>query len=527
MGKEIGIDFGTTNTVISYINKKGKLRQLRYEGQEIIPTVIYFLSKNEYLIGNDAKKRYKFKKNKAGCINFKPKVSEKEKYNIVAEDGSRLSLRPKDITKLFLNKLIRGIEERLIKEFGPIDGYIEKVVITVPAKFSSSEKEAIRKAAQNAGLKTAKLAAEPTAAAIAYQNDIGEDESNQEKAVLVYDFGGGTFDVSVIQKENGKFKEIATNGDKDLGGNKLTACIAEEILNRINDDYGMEMPFDEEEFDEEICEMSRETYEKNIISIYQVANSIKEYLSEELNTSELVNIDFEGKNLECEIDFSRKDLEKCIKKEIKHTIEITKNTIDEAKEKGAEISQVVLAGGSSNIPLVKEMLEEKLSRNDVVYCDDVSTLISRGAAVMANKAQEMSNMTMQITNVQLGIAATEGVQYGKFQVIIPENELLPCTKYRNFNLSQDGQRRLDIVYYERDIKNYPNAIRIDDNGINEIDTLIIDNLPSGLKKDEVIVEVKFTAQSDGSLDINVNIKDNNGDSIKQGELLIVKESDLE
>ena len=187
----------------------------------------------------------------------------------------------------------------------------------------------------------------------------------------------------------------------------------------------------------------------------------------------------------------------------------------------------MLAGGSSNIPLVKEMLEEKLSRNDVVYCDDVSTLISRGAAVMANKAQEMSNMTMQITNVQLGIAATEGVQYGKFQVIIPENELLPCTKYRNFNLSQDGQRRLDIVYYERDIKNYPNAIRIDDNGINEIDTLIIDNLPSGLKKDEVIVEVKFTAQSDGSLDINVNIKDNNGDSIKQGELLIVKESDLE
>ena len=112
-------------------------------------------------------------------------------------------------------------------------------------------------------------------------------------------------------------------------------------------------------------------------------------------------------------------------------------------------------------------------------------------------------------------------------MIIPENELLPCTKYRNFNLSQDGQRRLDIVYYERDIKNYPNAIRIDDNGINEIDTLIIDNLPSGLKKDEVIVEVKFTAQSDGSLDINVNIKDNNGDSIKQGELLIVKESDLE
>ena len=173
------------------------------------------------------------------------------------------------------------------------------------------------------------------------------------------------------------------------------------------------------------------------------------------------------------------------------------------------------------------MLEDNLNISKVVYSDDVSTLISRGAAVMAKSLQDINNLTEQITNVQLGVAATEGVQYGKFQMIIPENEPLPCSKTRKFNLVQDGQRRLEVIYYERDIKNYPNAVRIDDEGINEIDTLIIDNLPAGLKKDNTVIEVKFTAQKDGSLDIDVDIKDLKGNSIKHGDLSIAKESDLE
>lgn len=528
MGKEIGIDFGTTNTVVSYVNKRGKLRPLRYEGNDVIPSVIYFLTKNEYEIGKRARRLISTNRNKAGIINFKPKIGEKEKYDVIAENGDEFSIRPREVARLFLNKVVRGIEEKLIKEFGPIDGCIDRVVITVPAKFSSTEKEATRKAAQKAGLKMAKLAAEPTAAAIAYQNDLGDD-SNRDDAILVYDFGGGTFDVSIIRKERGTFNEIATGGDKTLGGNKLTVSLEEELLNRINDEYGMELPFEEEDFDEELCEMSLDDYRRNMIEIYEKANSMKEDLSEQNTVTSICNIIIQnGKTVDYEAEFSRDELEDYIRDDIAQTVDITVQTIKEAKTQGVDkIDQIVLAGGSSNIPLVKEMLEDSLKENRVIYSDDVSTLISRGAAVMAKNIQDINNLTEQITNVQLGVAATEGVQYGKFQVIIPENEPLPCSKTRKFNLVQDGQRRLEVIYYERDIKNYPNAVRIDDEGINEIDTLIIDNLPTGLKKDNTIIEVKFTAQKDGSLDIDVDIKDLEGNSIKHGDLSIAKESDLE
>lgn len=528
MGKEIGIDFGTTNTVVSYVNKRGKLRPLRYEGNDVIPSAIYFLSKNEYEIGKRAKRFIAVTHNNAGIMKFKPKIGEKEKYDVVAENGDEFSIRPREVARLFLNKVVRGIEEKLIKEFGPEEGCIDRVVITVPAKFSSTEKEATRKAAQKAGLKTAKLAAEPTAAAIAYQNDLGEDTARDE-AILVYDFGGGTFDVSIIRKERGSFHEIATGGDKTLGGNKLTASLEEELLNRINDEYGMELPFEKDDFDEEICEMSWTDYQKNMMEIYEKANLIKEELSEEETVACLCNIILPGgKTVEYEAEFSRDELEDYIKDDIEKTVDITAQTIKEAEDKGVnKIDQIVLAGGSSNIPLVKEMLEDNLNISKVVYSDDVSTLISRGAAVMAKSLQDINNLTEQITNVQLGVAATEGVQYGKFQMIIPENEPLPCSKTRKFNLVQDGQRRLEVIYYERDIKNYPNAVRIDDEGINEIDTLIIDNLPAGLKKDNTVIEVKFTAQKDGSLDIDVDIKDLKGNSIKHGDLSIAKERDLE
>lgn len=534
MGKEIGIDLGTTNTVVSYLNKKGKLRQLKYSnGEEIIPSVLYFYSKNEYEIGKKAKKLMETNKNNAGVANFKSTLGDFSfKHEITAENGETFSLRSRDAAKYFLNKVVRGIEEKLIKEFGPLEGCIDRAVITVPAKFTSTEKGATKKAARDSGLPMVKLAAEPTAAAIAYQSDWGEEQQNE--TILVYDFGGGTFDVSVIQSCNGSFQEIATNGDENLGGNNLTAKLAEEILNRVNDDFGMELPIDETEFDEDYYGMKKADYKKNITAIFQAANLLKERLSTDETVSEDVNVLLpDGKNEFYNVEFSRDELEDFICEDIASTVDITIRTIEEAAQKGVDrIDQIVLAGGSSQIPLVKRSLEEKLAENhlddsNVLYCEDVSTLISRGATVMAQKIKDIGKITQQITNVQLGVAATEGMQYGKFQKIISEDAPLPCTMKREFRLAQDGQQRLEIAYYEYDIKNYPNATRVDEDGINEIDTLIIDQLPPDLKKDDTSILVEFTAQLDGSLDIHAEIKDTQGKAISQKELRVVKESDLE
>ena len=525
MGKEIGIDLGTTNTVVSYMNKNGKLRQLRYDGKEIIPSVIYFRSESEYFIGEAAQKYFN-NNPAAGIKNFKTTIGNSERHEIIPEVGKPFYKRSREIAQLFLNKIVVGMENKLIKEFGAIDGCIDRAVITVPANFSSTEKGATKNAARSAGLSDVKLAAEPTAAAIAYEDSQGDE--NSRSVILVYDFGGGTFDVSIIQKNNGAFEEITTNGDKHLGGNILTNILAEEILSRVNEDYGVEFPFAEDEFDEDYHGISLSEYRQNMNEIWRVANLIKEDLSESNDVIENFNIYLPNDKSELvTVDFSRDELEEYIKDSIERTVEITLKEIQRAKDLGFnKIDQIVLAGGSSNIPLVKERLEECLQNQDVVFCDDVSTLISRGAAVLAQRYAQIDSLSKAVTNVQMGVAATQGVHFERFQMIIPEDEPLPCAKKKIFYLSQDNQKKLEIEYYERDIKNFPNAVRVDDEGIEQIDSLIIDNLPPNLKAAETLVEVEFIAQKDGSLDINVELKDRNGKKISSGNMNYKKKSDL-
>ena len=528
MGKEIGIDLGTTNTVVSYVNKRGKLKQLSYNKEEIIPSVIYFRSQSDYCIGGEAKKLLELNPT-AGMKNFKTTIGDGDRHEIIAEDGTVLRLRSRDIAKLFLNKIVSGMENKLLREFGKVDGFIDRAIITVPAKFTSTQKGATKRAANEAGLSDVKLAAEPTAAAIAYED--AQSGENSDSVILVYDFGGGTFDVSVIRRKGsrGAFDEITTGGDKNLGGNLLTNKLVEEIVERINDDFGVDFPLTEDEFDEDCHGISLTNYRLNMSEIWRVADLIKEELSDNDNVVEHLNINLPNNRSELyELNFSREELENYIEDAIERTVDITLKVIDKAKEVGVnKIDQIVLAGGSSNIPLVKERLEERLQNQDIIFCDDAGTLISRGATVLAKRYAEIKNISEAVTNVQMGVAAMEGLQFEKFQIIIPEDVQLPCKRRRTFYLSQDNQRRLEIEYYERDIKNFPDAIYTFDDGVEQIDSLVIENLPPDLKANEVSVEVEFVAQKDGSLDINVELKDSSGTPIRQKNMVCAKRSDLE
>ena len=278
MGKEIGIDFGTTNTVVSYYNKKDRLRQLKYEGKSIIPSVIYFKSKEDILIGSAAKKKLQFLKNGAGVDNFKPQIGNSERVEIVTEDGETLRLRYREIAAYFLNQVIRGVEEKLLREFGPDEGCLDRAVVTVPAMFNDKERSATKRAVKEAGIQEVKLVAEPTAAAVAYEEDRNEHTPNA--TVLVYDFGGGTFDVSIIQENHGQFKEIARGGRKDLGGNDLTEKIFNKMWQDFNKQYGLELPIEDDEFDEDYYHFSVDDYRKNKMELWEGANNLKEDLSE-------------------------------------------------------------------------------------------------------------------------------------------------------------------------------------------------------------------------------------------------------
>lgn len=523
MGKEIGIDFGTTNTVISYVNKRGLMRSLKYENEDIIPSAIYFRSQADCIIGDQARKMCRCAPD-SGVVNFKPIIGSRERVKITAENGETFRYSMQKVAERYLQKLIEGIERRLIKEFGP-EGCIGDVVLTVPAKFNAVEKSAVKKAAKAAGFGVVKVAAEPTAAAFAYQQEMEQ----KDETIMVYDFGGGTFDVSVIQSKGGRFSEIASDGDKGLGGNTITALLARHFFALISEEYGIELPFDPDDFDPDELGISEADYLKDRFAVFEEANQVKEALSDEPETEAQIVLTLPGHGGAETVTWistvGREAFEAIIRRTVQRTIDITRRVMREVCDKeNISIDTIVLAGGSSRIPLVREMMGELIDRQQV-YSEDIYTLISRGAAYLAQ--QELDDVTESVTNIQYGVAVSTGAVFKTFKTIIPEGQKLPCTGKHSFRLNKDGQTSVKIPYYERDIKNHPQSVRSDDDGITEIDTLVISNLPAGLKKDDVQIEVSFTLQKEGTLEIHAEVLDRAGMQITSAGIVCEKASNLE
>lgn len=524
MGQVIGIDFGTTTTEVSYI-KEGMVRSLKLEdGDYYIPTVIFFLTEDEYLIGKKADVLSRNQDYSCAVIrNFKLDLTNKSmKYNIIAKDGSEFAVKPQKAAQLFLNKLLQIVQPKLISIFGEKDGIIDRAVITVPAQFNPAEKEAIKnailKAAKNSGFNDIKVAAEPTAAAVAYSD---YEEIKEGQTILVYDFGGGTFDVSIIKKGKDKFEEIETDGDKALGGNLLTEKIAENLWDDYCDQLEISyLPFDKEEADvysEDEYGLSREKYFCNRAEIISVAEEMKlEFTDDEDSASEIVEMfDMSGNAVNIELSLSYRDFCKIISKSIDKTIEIAANVISRTNQK---IDYFVLAGGSSRIKIIKDKIRQNpvLSQLKWVEDDDSQTLISRGAAILAKSKL----CTDEKTRFELGISVREGSDYNVFMPIIKSGESLPCIGKRKFPI--DNRESIKISYYEKDVKKFPDARRVYDDGIDLVSELEIET-PKNCSAE---LEVSFSIEKDGTPLINAKIVDESNNVISSKELVIKRDGEL-
>lgn len=525
MGKAIGIDFGTTNTVVTYQDSKGKFRQLKENGKSLIPSVIFYNSHDSYDIGHLASKKLLLDA-QAGLASFKSLLCQSAPCELRAQNGDKIKQKAVYITSLFLNRVFENAKNQLLKEFGN-DGVIDSLVITVPTGFNDVAKAAIRKAVARAtGLDDARIRREyePTAAAIAAMQD-GITEPLE--TILVYDFGGGTFDISLIKREGGVYREITRGGDVNLGGNTLTRKVMIELLKRINENYGTEFPLDEDEFDEDLHGISFREYKQNMLALFQAANQAKEELSE-LEEADISFPVYIAKNQSetFQTYLTRAEFERLAGPEIRKTVDITARLLEEqAARDSGPVEQFILAGGSSSIPMVRRLLEERFPGIPVNPNDNASTIISCGAAILAQKLEELDHMTSHVTSYRLGVIATEGMRFNKFQEIIPENQPLPCEGTRDFSLAFDDQRMLDIHYYEYDVKKNPNAAGIQDDAIQEVDVLHVE-LPPGLKKADTIIAVRFSAKKDGSLEISAQIKDLSGKILGSGELAVSRESEV-
>ncbi len=514
MGIAIGLDFGTINSVVSYIDAAGGLETFRQNGSPLIPSAIFFKDDGDYLIGQAAvSSGEKFPD--AQISGFKTKLNDGGDFILAGK-----KLKPKFATKIFLNRLMAQVQEELIKKFGAAEGLIDRAVIAVPAKFSDAANRAIKNAAaaaMNLSANQIKLVYEPTAAAVAAQRENFSGASN----FLIYDLGGGSFEVSLIQHSFGVFRQIATGGDANCGGEFLTQLLAQYLWILANDEFATDFPWDDSDFDEDFHELSEFQYAQNRRVILKAAENLKISLSSEFSVTAAFPF-YVSENLSRNFnaEISRAVFEELIFETVSHTAEIARRVASSDK-----VDKIIMAGGSSQIPLVRKVLRDNFPNLDVNYSAEVSTLISRGAAILAQNIDSLESKIAHKTAVELGVASTAGLQYNIFRALIAAGVDIPCENSCEFKLLEDNQRRLEIACYERDVQNFPRARRIDDDGIRLVDVLQID-LPAGLKKSATRVKVTFRVENDAGLNFSAAVTSIDGVDIGGGNLQIRRASDL-
>lgn len=416
-----GIDLGTTYSGIAVMNPAGKPEIIpNAEGERITRSAVFFQDTPPVIVGGMAARAIGAYGDRV-VVNVKRQMGNKDfSYQI-----DNRSYSPEEISAIILRKVKQDAEERL--------GPIKYAVITVPAYFKEDQRVATVNAAKLAGIKVLRIINEPTAAAIAYAS-----LSGQSGTVLMYDFGGGTFDVSIVRINSiSDIEVIATDGDSHLGGNDLDEKLAL---------YWDELFYSEKG-------ISPKTDSSTWNDFLEKAERAKRDLSQLVNATQMLTwVGAQSMNVE----ISRKKFVELIGDEITRTKMLTENVLDEAHLKPVDIDEVILVGGSTRIPAVQEMLRSKFNKEPVrtVNPDEVVALgasiqagvimTERGLADLSNDAEAQMKRTRirDVTAHSMGTLAVvdfDGVQRLRNDIIIPKNTPIPVTKTKIYYTIHDGQ----------------------------------------------------------------------------------------
>ncbi|MGA1870351.1 MAG: Hsp70 family protein [bacterium] len=535
-GMGIGIDLGTTNTEVSYI-ANGKINNLRIKNETIIPSALFFESNDKIYYGKPALKRGL--ENKGSVIrHFKRKLqNNNDMFQIefankdnqpqenaalddilthagcaIGADGT-VPVTGEAAAALFLKYL----KEEAMQQIGNIT----KAVITVPANFNHTEIERIKRAGEEAGFNDIKILKEPTAAAIAYS----AEQADKNKKILVYDFGGGTFDVSIIDLKvdssgQKKVEVIETGGNPRLGGEDLTQELVRYIYDKLEEQFDLNMGSLEE------SGLAQEEFIWNENEIYKEAEQRKAELSESDKTTFCFPILYvkEGEQRKFELPLTRKKFEDIIKDKIQETLDILDDILKSSSLKVKDIDVVALAGGSSLLPIIQNAVKKHFKKVPT-FNKNAATVISEGAAIVAqnewNKVEESvgGHVTyLENTTHDFGV----GLKGKKFDCLIKSGEKLPTRVEKIYSLEKDNQENLRIPVFRR-IKFSNETKKTFEKGIEFVDEILITNLPP-MKQTEVNVIVSFELTQDDILDVDVVIKDSSNKLIDSKDVRIEKSS---
>ena len=432
MGKIIGIDLGTTNSVVAIMEGKEPKVIANEEGGRLTPSVVAFDDKGEVLVGQIARRQaitnpentiYSVKRFMGRKFDEVQDETKRVPYKVVrAPNGdAAIEIRgkrysPPEISARILGKLKRAAEEFLGDK-------TPEAVITVPAYFNDAQRQATKDAGRIAGLDVKRIVNEPTAAALAYGLDKGKDH-----LIAVYDFGGGTFDISVLEVGEKVVEVVSTNGDTHLGGDDIDDTVMTWLIAEFKKDQGIDVAKDKM-----VLQRLKEAAEKAKIELSSVQET-------EINLPFLTADASGPKHLQ--IKLSRSKLEQLMGPLIDRALEPTKKALSDAGKSPSEIAEVVLVGGSTRIPMVQKQVKEFFGKepHKGVNPDEVVAL---GAAVQAGvlSGEVKDILLLDVTPLTLGIETLGGVM----TPMIPRNTTIPTKKTEVFSTASDGQTSVEVV----------------------------------------------------------------------------------